>query len=425
VPIVNIVGNHATYHQPLDAPLSTDIEGLARPCSAWVRTARTAAGLALDGAEAIVTARSFSGRIATLIVPVDAAWGKSAGPVPLPAIGSPSLPSVATVEFVAESLRSTAPTALIVSGNGLYGIGLDNAGRIAAATGAQILAPFGFTRLERGAGRTIVDRVPFVLEQAIELLARFRQFILVGAPLPVAFFAYPGQPGILTPPDSTVITLAQPGEDCAGALAMLVEALGLSVNAPRRLQDSIPVSALTGEFAAAGLAPIVGALLPEGAIVVDESLTSGRTLLTQTKGAKPHDWLVNTGGSIGIAMPLAVGASIACPGRPVLCLSGDGGGMYTPQALWTMARESLPVTVVIFANRTYAVVKAEWASVGAGDYGRTAERVLEINRPDLDWVSLARGLGVPARRVTSLEEFGTTLSTSLASGEPSLIEVPL
>ena len=206
---------------------------------------------------------------------------------------------------------------------------------------------------------------------------------------------------------------------------MLVEALGLSQNACRRVQDVIPISVPTGEITTAGLAPVVGALLPEAAIVVDESLTSGRALLAQTKGAKPHDWLVNTGGSIGIAMPLAVGASIACPGRPVLCLSGDGGGMHTLQALWTMVRESLPVTVVIFANRTYAVVKAEWAGVGAGEYGRTAEQLLEIGRPDLDWVSLAKGLGVPARRVTSLEEFGMMLGTGLASGGPNLIEVPL
>jgi acetolactate synthase-1/2/3 large subunit len=425
VPIVNIIGNHATYHQPLDAPLTADIEGLARPCSAWVRTASSALGLAHDAAEAIVAARSASGCIATLIVPVDTAWGTGAGLVPLPAIASPPLPTIATVESAAALLRSKLPTALIVSGNGLYGTGLANAGRIAGATGAQILAPFGFTRLERGAGRTIVDRVPFVLEQAIELLARFRQFILVGAPLPVAFFAYPGQPGILTPPESTVLTLARPGEDCAGALAMLVEALGLSQSAYGRGQEAVPISVPSGEITTTGLAPVVGAHLPEAAIVIDESLTSGRTLLAQTQGAKPHDWLVNTGGSIGIAMPLAVGASIACPGRPVLCLSGDGGGMYTLQALWTMVRESLPVTVVIFANRTYAVVKAEWAGVGAGAYGRTAEQLLEIGRPDLDWVSLAKGLGVPARRATSLEEFGTMLGKGLASGGPNLIEVPL
>lgn len=425
VPIVNIIGNHATYHQALDAPLASDIEGLARPCSAWVRTARTAEGLALDTAEAVVAACSAPGRIATLIVPVDAAWGTAAGPAPLPTIASAPLPTIATVEAAVALLRSGERTALIVSGNGLYGTGLDSAGRIAAATGAQILAPFGFTRLERGAGRTIVERVPFLLDQAIALLARFRQFILVGAPLPVAFFAYPGQPGILTPPDGTVLTLAQPDEDVAGALAMLVEALGLSQSACGRVQDAIPISVPTGEVTTAGLAPVVGALLPEAAIVVDESLTSGRTLLAQTKGAKPHDWLVNTGGSIGIAMPLAVGASIACPGRPVLCLSGDGGGMHTLQSLWTMVRESLPVTVVIFANRTYAVVKAEWAGVGAGAYGRTAEQLLEIGGPDLDWVSLAKGLGVPARRVTSLEEFGTMLGRGLASGGPNLIEVPL
>lgn len=425
VPIVNIIGDHATYHRQLDAPLTADIEGLARPYSAWLRTAASATGLARDGAEAVAAARGACGQIATLIVPADAAWGVAGEPVPLPAIPAAPLPAIATVESAAAMLRSGAPAALIVSGNGLHGAGLDTAGRIAAATGARILAPFNFPRLARGAGRTIVGRVPYVLEQAIELLARFQHFILAGAPLPVAYFAYPDKPGVLTPPDSTVATLARPGEDCAGALAMLAGALGLPSNARRLLQDATPAAAPTGEITLPGLAGVVGALLPEAAIVIDESLTSGRAMMARTKGAPPHDWLVNTGGSIGISMPLAVGASLASPGRPVLCLSGDGSGMYTLQALWTMARESLPVTVVIFANRTYAILKAELAGAAGDQHGRSAKDLLEIGRPDLDFVSLAKGLGVPGRRAATLEEFAALLGAGLASGGPNLIEVPL
>jgi acetolactate synthase-1/2/3 large subunit len=174
-----------------------------------------------------------------------------------------------------------------------------------------------------------------------------------------------------------------------------------------------------------GLAGVVGALLPENAIVVDESMTSGRGMMAATKGAPPHDWLGNTGGSIGIAMPLAVGAAVACPDRRVLCLSADGSGMYTLQALWTMAREGLDVTTVVFANRDYAVLKREFSYLGIGNPGTRALDMFEIGRPDLDWVQLAKGMGVPGTRVTSLAEFAKALRNGLESEGPTLIEVPL
>ena len=218
--------------------------------------------------------------------------------------------------------------------------------------------------------------------------------------------------------------MAGAAENCAGALDALAELLSLSgTHAPgaKAERPSVP----TGSITLQGLAAAIGALLPENAIVVDESMTSGRAIIPATMGAPPHDYLTNTGGSIGIAMPLAMGAAVACPDRRVLCLSADGSGMYTAQALWTMAREQLKVTTVIFANRSYGVLKREFSNLGIGDPGPRAEKLFDIGHPDLDWVALAKGMGVPGKRVTSLDEFGAALRNGFESGGPSLIEVPL
>jgi len=246
----------------------------------------------------------------------------------------------------------------------------------------------------------------------------------VGAPHPVAYFASPGKNAVLTPAECEIHTLAHPGEDYVGALEALAAALPLhGTQSPSEKVARPPLP--RGEITLSGLAAAVGALLPENAIVVDESMTSGRGMMAATRGAPPHDWLGNTGGSIGIALPLAVGAAVACPDRRVLCLTADGSAMYTLQALWTMAREGLKVTIVVFANRDYAVLKREFSYLGVGDPGRRALDMFEIGRPDLDWVSLAKGMGVPGARVTSLEKFARALRKGLESEGPSLIEVPL
>ena len=248
--------------------------------------------------------------------------------------------------------------------------------------------------------------------------------ILVGARTPVAYFAYPGKNSGFTSPECEIHTLATPGEDYIGALEALAAVLpvrGTDLSAEQTERPALP----SGEITLPGLAAAVGALLPENAIVVDESMTSGRGLMAATKGAPPHDWLGNTGGSIGIAMPLAVGAAVACPDRRVLCLTADGSGMYTPQALWTMAREGLNVTTVVFANRDYAVLKREFSYLGVGNPGPRAADMFEIGRPDLDWVHLAKGMGVPGTRVTSLDAFGKALQAGFEAEGPTLIEVPL
>ena len=424
VPIVNLVGQHALSHLRFDTPLTSDIEGIARPCSKWLRTSLAASELGRDAAEAVVAARTVPGQIATLIVPADVAWSENGAPASLPPLPTAPMPAARNIEHAAAILRSGTRTALLIAEDGLYGKGLAIAGQIATATNCKLLAPYPFTRMERGAGRTAVERVQYVLEQATEQLKEFRHLILVGAPAPVAYFAYAGKSSVVTSADSEIHTLATPGEDCAGALEALAAELSLrgpDLQTEKPLQQSLP----SGEITLPGLATAVGALLPENAIVVDESNTSGRGMMAATRGSRPHDWLTNTGGSIGIAMPLAVGAAVACPDRRVLCLSADGSGMYTLQALWTMAREGLKVTTVVFANRAYAVLRREFSYLGSGDPGPRASNMFDIGHPDLDWVRLAEGMGVPGTRATSLDTFAKALRDGFASQGPSLIEVPL
>jgi acetolactate synthase-1/2/3 large subunit len=425
VPIVNLVGQHATYHLRHDTPLTSDIEAIARPYSNWLRTSQSPSQVGRDAAEAIVASRTAPGQIATLIVPADVAWSEGGTVAALPALPGPPLPKTATVEHAAAMLRSGLRTAILLAGKALYGNGLVAAGHIAAATGAKLLAPYPLTRLQRGAGIPMVDRVQYVLEQGIEQFKEFRQLILVGTQAPVAYFAYPGKGSVFTSTECEIHTLASPGEDYSGALEALAAALSLHITQSAAEKADRPTLPSSSGITLPGLAAAVGAFLPENAIVVDESMTSGRGLMAATKAAPPHDWLGNTGGSIGIALPLAVGAAVACPNRKVLCLTADGSGMYTLQALWTMAREGLNVTTVVFANRDYAVLKREFSYLGVGNPGTRALDMFEIGRPDLDWVQLAKGMGVPGTRVSSLDAFGKALRAGLAGEGPTLIEVPL
>jgi acetolactate synthase-1/2/3 large subunit len=424
VPIVNLVGQHATYHLRHDTPLTADVEGIARPYSKWLRTSHASSEVGRDAVEAVIAARTAPGQIATLIVPADVAWSEGGSIAAFFPRQEPPLPAKETVEKAAAMLRSGLHTAILMTGNALYGKGLITAGRIAAATGGRLFAPYPLTRLQRGAGMPRVDRVQYVLEQGIEQFKEFRQLILVGAQAPVAYFAYPGKKSEFTSPECTIHKLAIPGEDYIGALDMLAAALpvhGTDFSAEKAERPALP----SGEITLPGLAAAIGALLPANAIVVDESMTSGRGLMAATKGAPAHDWLGNTGGSIGIALPLAVGAAVARPDRRVLCLTADGSGMYTLQALWTMAREGLNVTTVVFANRDYAVLKREFSYLGVGEPGPRAAAMFEIGRPDLDWVHLAKGMGVPGTRVTTLDAFGKALQVGFEAEGPTLIEVPL
>ncbi len=421
-PMVNVVGEHATYHVAHDAPLTADIEGIARPVSDWVRTSASAGAVAADAADAVAAAMQPPGRIATLILPADTAWGDAAGPVAVPAPPARAQVDAGAVESAARVLRGGEPAVLLLAGAALRAPALETAGRIAAATGARVLAQGANARIERGAGRVAVNRVPFVVDQALAVLDGVRHVILVGAKPPVAFFAYPGKPSVLTPEGCEMHALAEPGDDLAHALEWLADTLGARGETPPLeplARPAIPDGALDKD----AIAAVIGALLPENAIVADESVTTGRDFFRLTAGAPPHDWMNNTGGSIGLGMPLATGAAVACPERKVLCLSGDGSAMYTLQSLWTQAREGLDVTTVVFANRSYEILLGELAKVGAGNAGRTALDMLDLRRPDLDFVSLARGMGVPGTRAESVQGFAWALREGLETPGPYLVEL--
>jgi len=423
-PIINIIGQHATQHLQYDTPLKSDIEGIARPYSKWLRTSASTAAIGKDTLDAIVASRTAPGQIATLIVPADFAWSEGSEPATFAGVPRAQHSDERNIAHTAAMLTSGLPTCLLLSGSALHGPGLAAVARIAAATGAKLLAPYPFARMQRGGSAPLVERLPYIFEQATALLKDFRQMILVGALPPRSYFAHPTKGSVPTSPECEIYSLAVPGEDYAEALARLADALKLDRTAPSTTPVKRP-AAPTGPITLPGLAAAVAATLPENAIVVDESMTSGRGLMEATAALAPHDWLVNTGGSIGIAMPLAVGAAVACPDRRVLCLSADGSGMYTSQALWTMARENLNVTTVIYANRVYGVLKREFSSLGIGEPGPRAQSLFEIGRPDIDWVAISKGMGVPASRVSSLDEFVKALQNGFSAAGPTLIQVDL
>ena len=423
-PVVNIVGDHATYHVRHDAPLTADIEGIARPVSHWVRTSPDARSVAADGAEAVAAAITPPGHVATLILPADTAWNDSDGPAAMPAVPERTTVDGDTVAGAARLLRSGENCALLLAGRALREDALHAAGRIAKATGARLMCPMSNGRLQRGAGRVAVERVPYPVDMALAMLADVRHIILVGAKSPVAFFAYPDKPSLLTPADCEAFPMAGPGDDLLGALEALADELGASPDAAHVARAERPDPA-TGDLTVDALATSISALMPENAIIADEGITVGRQVPAKTRGAPPHDWLQITGGAIGLGLPMATGAAIACPDRPVIGLQADGSAMYTLQALWTQAREGLNITTVIFANRTYACLHDELINVGALNPGRKALDMLDIGNPDLDWVALATGMGVEAGRATTAEEFNHQFAAGLACQGPYLIEAVL
>jgi acetolactate synthase I/II/III large subunit len=423
-PMVNIVGDHASYHKRYDAPLSSDVESVARPFSDWVMTSADSHSVARDGAAAVAAAMAPPGRIATLILPADASWNEADGPAPLPPVEERDAVSSETVAEAVRVLRSGEPVVLFLSGPALREPGLTLAGRIAASTGARLLAQTHNSRVERGAGRVAVDFLPYPVDEALSALADARHLVLVGSKAPVTFFAYPDKPSELSPPDCEIHTLVAPEEDVVQALEALVDELDAhGTAAPVQAREIL--SPTGGTVTPDAAAATVGALLPEDAIVVEEALTAASAFMSRTRSVAPHDYLQLTGGAIGIGLPLATGAAIACPDRQVVCLQADGSAMYTVQALWTQGREGLDVITVILDNRSYAILKGELANVGAECNGRKADDLMELDRPALDWVSIARGMGVEAGRAATMAEFNRLLATGLSSQGPYLIDLLL
>ncbi|MBK5287812.1 MAG: acetolactate synthase large subunit [Acidimicrobiia bacterium] len=422
VPMINIVGDHATYHQALDAPLQSDIETLAANVSGWVRRSGSTDALARDTADAVVAARTPPGEIATLILPADVSWGEGGQTVARQPFDRPLAPDLATIEAAAKILCSGEPSAILV-GNDIMRDELSLAllDAVAASTGSKVLAEVFPTRIRRGAGIAAADRLAYLAEFAAMQLDGLRHLILLGAQSPVTFFAYPGKASDLVPDGCDVHVVTDVREDGPEAVEALADAVGVTV-ADARLAPSSRSDRPTGELTGAALAAAVSATLPEDAIVVDEAQTGGIWASPATAGCPPHDWLTLTGGSIGFGMPCATGAAVACPDRPVINLQADGSAMYTAQALWTQAREGLDVTTVIFANRSYAILNMELSRVGVESPGPIAKSMLDLTGPELDFVALARGMGVPAVRPEDADSFTAALERAAAEPGPHLIE---
>ena len=422
VPVLNIVGDHATYHVKYDAQLQSDIETVAHNVSpGFVRTSKSTAELCRDAVDAIAAARGLPGQVATLILPADVSWSDGGVPCPPPAAPRAEAADDASVRAVADAIRSGGKAALLLGGNATREDALLAAASIAAHSGVSLLAETFPTRLERGAGLPPVERIAYLAELAGVQLADVKHLILVDAKAPVSFFGYPGKKSYLVPDTCAVHTLATPAQDAAACLDKLAHVLGADKAVPVLQPARRPVRP-RGKLTAAKVCKAVGHLLPEHAIVVDEAITSGLMLGVMTAGAPRHDLLTLTGGAIGQGLPNAVGAAIACPDRPVLALIGDGSAMYTIQSLWTMAREKLDVTAIVFNNASYSVLNVELERVGADSIGPKARSQLDLHRPVLDFARLAQGMGVHAVRADTAEDFCKALEYALAHSGPHLIE---
>src|SRR3984893_16588899 len=389
--IVNIVGQHAVYHIGYNAPLTSDIEGLARPMSAWVRTSPDAKSVATDGAAAIAAAKSSPPQIATLILPADTAWNEADGIAQVPEDSQRASYSPQAVDIAAKVLRGGEQTLLLLTGSALTEHGLKLAAQIAGKTGCKVMGQTSNPRMVRGRG---------------------------------AFSISPNKPSMLKPAGCEVHRMTSGGENSVAALEALASALGAKPQ-DAKPQALVELAKPTGPLTHASIAMAIAMAIPKNAIVVDESITTGRGFFPPTAAAHPHDWLQNMGGSIGFSPPVATGAAVACPDRKVICMVGDGSAMYTLQALWTQARENLNVTTIVFANRIYQILRGEFDGVGAGEPGRRALDMLKIDRPTLDWVSLAKGMGVAARAVTTADELVSALAEAVPEKGPRLIEVQM
>jgi acetolactate synthase-1/2/3 large subunit len=420
-PIVSIVGEHATPHLNVEAPLTSDIQAFARTVSNHVRTAQCADDIGPATAETIAAAWEPPGEVATLIVPADYSW--SGTEILGRAVARPTVPVPCSqaLEGAARLVRQPG-TAILLGGQSVSACGLEAAGRISAATGTRIITARNVAKIASGRTCHPAPQVPYFPEAALPFLAGIRNLILVEAERPVSFFAYPATPSYMTPDSCRDFVLASRGEDGTAALEALAEGFPQvaipSVEIPKAPTDSI---ALALDHIGLTLA----ALLPENSLVSDEMVSSAGKILAHLKVAADHEFMPVTGGSIGQGLPVATGAAIGCPNRKVVALEGDGSGMYTPQSLWTMARENLNVVTVILVNRRYRILEIEMQRTGAHGFGTKAESMLDIGNPDLNWTGIAQGFGVPATRAATARQFTDQFRDAISQTGPSLIEAML
>ncbi|MBS7706370.1 acetolactate synthase large subunit [Chelatococcus asaccharovorans] len=422
-PMVNIIGDHATYHLQYESPLKSDVEALARPMSHWLGRADTAAEVGPKAAEAIAAALVEPGQIASLILPADASWNEGGVVGTVPASPPAAIVGEDAIRDTAAALRD-GNALVLLGGKALRAAPAEVAAAIAAGTGNRIAAQGRDPRIERGAGRVAVPRLPTMTGPAVEALRGIKTIVLVGSKPPVANFAHPGKPSLFAPEDCRYVTLATGADDMADALYRLADALGIKADGSLRIARA-DIAPAEGALTLEGIAQSLAALMPDNAILCDEAVTSGRPVFAATRAAAPHDYLSLTGGAIGIGLPLAAGAAVACPDRKVILLQADGSGLYTVQSLWTHASENLDILTIVYANNAYAILRNELKNVGIDNPGTNAIRMLSFDNPAIDWTGIARGFGVPAERVTSMEGFNAALRAGVSQRGPSLIEVAL
>jgi acetolactate synthase I/II/III large subunit len=426
--MVNVVGANATYHQPNFAEhefINGNIVDLARVVSHWAHQAKSASDLAVLGAMAARYCRIGAGKICTVVAPTNCHWDPAvAPPVPAPPLETPKV-SPQTVQEVVALLTNGKKTGIVLGSHALYGEGLELAGRIAAKTGATLFGETFAPRLARGEGRVAVELIGYLPEQAVPQLEPYAQLLLVGALFPVTTFAYKGKPVIKVPATCQVTTLATVDHDLLAALSELAKAVGApSQPVARRTRST--ATPPTGALTVKAIAQSLCALMPENAILVDEGATNGGPICDQTEGARAHDLLKATnGGAIGHGLPLALGAAVACPDRKTVLIQGDGCGMYTEQALWSMAREKADVTVVLLKNDDYAILEIELARVREGEANEKMLSMMHLNNPTLNWLKIAEGHGVPATRARTAEEFHKQFEAAMSSQGPHLIEAQI
>lgn len=418
-PMVNVIGDHAVSHRALDAPLASNITGLAAPNSAWIKSVDRVEDAGALAAEAWAASFGPSPAPVSLVLPADSAWeqadAKDIATPPKPTLRT--MPEDRLTEAV-DAIKAASRPAILINGTALLDEGLQAAARLKAA-GIMVLTDTFVGRQARGAGRFAPDRLQYFAEAALAQLEGCDLLMFAGTKAPVAFFAYPDKPGSLVPDGCKPLSLGGADTDSAMTLAALADALGADAaapGAPLALPD-----AETGELTPGAVGVSISRCLPENAIVADDGVTGSLAAFLPTATARPHDWLMLTGGAIGMGMPLALGAAIAAPKRKVLCLSGDGAGMYTNQALWSMAREKADVVTVVFVNHSYRILNIELYRTGAGNPGPTSQAMLNLGAPEIDWVKLAEAQGVPAKLATTAEAFEAALQEGFAHEGPYLV----
>ena len=423
-PVFSVIGEHATWHRTVNAPLTMDIETLAGPVSGWQRTSSNPDKLSLDTAEAIAAA--YQGQVASLIVPSDIQWSEcSDTDIYLPKIPTAELDQD-SIKQAAEVLLTGHKSALILGGRALRNQGLMAAARIKAKTGCDLLSERAPSRLERGAGIPATEFIPYFPRQAQELLSQYHTIVLAGAGEPVTFFGWPGYESKLLDDRQNVRQLNTNGQNLSETLESLADELtaprnfdGADTGYSQAERPELPNGKLTAQSACL----ILAALQPENAIIVNESITSGAAYFPLGPKLPPHTLLMLPGGAIGYGIPCAVGAAIACPQRSVINFQADGSAMYTLQALWMQARESLNITTLICSNRSYNILTIEFARAGIAEPGRYAQALTDLSDPTIDWVQVSQGMGVPGVSVDSCEAMAKELEKALKEPGPHLIEM--